>query len=158
MNKINFHSNVLFVEDIERAKAFYTNVLMFEIEHDFGTNISFDNGLSIWQIHPEHIIKQKKVDSSTPSNRMELYFETNNIKETFDALQDKEIHFLHEIIEEPWGQKTMRFFDPDKHMIEIGESLETFVKRMANEGMTVDEVSEKTGIPKFTVEELIELE
>ncbi|RKX68718.1 hypothetical protein DRP43_05215, partial [candidate division TA06 bacterium] len=45
-------------------------------------------------------------------------------------IKSKNIEFLHEIHEEPWGQRTIRFFDPDNHLIEIGEPLPIFIKNM----------------------------
>jgi len=34
------------------------------------------------------------------------------------------VEFIHEIVEQPWGQKVMRFYDPDYHMIEVGAPIE----------------------------------
>jgi hypothetical protein len=69
--------------------------------------------------------------------------------------QEKDVELMHDLHEEVWGQRTIRFFDPDNHLIEIGETLETFVKRIHAEGMTVQQVSEKTSIPLHQVRELI---
>lgn len=34
-----------------------------------------------------------------------------------------DMKLLHDLHDEPWGQRTIRFFDPDDHLIEAGESL-----------------------------------
>jgi len=146
--KLNNSSIALFVKDIEVSKAFYQTLLGLEIEFDFGKNIIFKGGIAIWEINPTHIIPSTLGENSLngKSNRFELYFETENLEEVFLPLKAANIQFLHEIHEENWGQRTIRFFDPDNHLIEIGESLHCFIKRMLDSGMTREQVSAKTGV------------
>lgn len=146
--KLNNSSIALFVKDIDVSKKFYTNLLCLEVEFDFGKNIIFKGGIAIWEINPNHIIPSTLGENSLngKSNRFELYFETENLEEVYMPLKEANITFLHEIYEENWGQHTIRFFDPDNHLIEIGESLRCFVKRMLNSGMTKEQVSAKTVI------------
>lgn len=153
-----FNSTVLFVNDIEVSKKFYTEILGFGIETDFGTNVGLRGGLSLWQISAGHIIEEKGLIAEKKGHDKELYLETTNILEQFGKLKNENVEFFHEIIEEPWGQKTLRFFDPDHHLIEIGESLETFVARMQYDGMDIEEISDKTGIPLEYVKELLKLD
>ena len=61
------------------------------------------------------------------------------------------INKLHEMHEEPWGQKTIRFYDYDMNIIEVGEELKVFLERMFNSGMKIEEISKKTGI---TIEDI----
>mgnify|MGYP006282514603 CR=1 FL=1 len=152
---ITFHSPVLFVRDIERSKEFYKTLLHQKIEHDFGKNVIFESGLTIWEIDPGHEISRSTVIQND-SNRFELYFETETIEEVQLELEQKDTRFLHKIQEEPWGQQTLRFFDPDHHLIEVGEPLEVFVKRMSQEGLSHAAISRKTGIPVKTVETLLD--
>jgi len=91
------------------------------------------------------------------STDFEFYFETEEIDRVFEKLKENGVELLHSLHEEPWGQRTVRFFDPDRHLIEVGEALETFVKRLHREGMTREQVSEKTSIPLETVRELTNL-
>jgi catechol 2,3-dioxygenase-like lactoylglutathione lyase family enzyme len=151
-------STALFVKDIEVSKDFYTNILQFSVEMDFGKNIIFKNGVTIWEIQTGHLIPThlgytKITDPSV--NRFELYFETDNLTQTFDALKSKNVRFLNEIHEEVWGQRTIRFFDPDNHLIEVGETLKQFVCRFFNQGLTVEEISQRTHIPAEEVRRLI---
>jgi len=141
-------STAIFVKDIGLSKEFYHNLLGLEIEFDFGKNVLFKGGVAIWEIKPNHIIPKKLGDSIiNPSiNRFELYFDTDNLDEVHQALRSANALFFHEIIEECWGQRNIRFFDPDNHLVEIGESLHCFVKRMLDSGMTREQVSTKTGI------------
>ena len=147
---MKFHSTVIFVKDIAKAKDFYTRFLKFTIEHDFGKNVILSNGLTLWEIGENHIIS-RQLETGKPSNRFELYFETEDIDGTFEILNSAGIKFLHQMHEEPWGQRTIRFFDPDDHLIEIGEPLEVFVGNMNQKGLSVIQISKKSGIPVETV-------
>ncbi len=150
-------SIALFVKDIENSKTFYHGLLGLEIEFDFGKNIIFKGGIAIWEINPTHIISSTLGENSLngKSNRFELYFETENLEKVFLTLKEANIHFLHEIHEESWGQRTIRFFDPDNHLIEIGESLLCFIKRMLDSGMTKEQVSAKTGVALADFEKIL---
>ena len=151
---MKFHSSVIFVTDIEKSKDFYIRLLNQKIEHDFGKNVIFKDGITIWEIRPKHIINQQ-LKTKNDSNRFELYFETERLDDTFKKLNRNKVEFLHEIHEEPWGQRTMRFFDPDKHLIEMGEPLHIFVNNLNKQGLSTEQISRKSGIPIDTVISLI---
>jgi catechol 2,3-dioxygenase-like lactoylglutathione lyase family enzyme len=151
-------STALFVRDIEISKDFYLEVLGLSIDLDFGKNVIFKNGFAIWEIQDTHIIPSKlginKI-SDNSVNRFELYFETENLSQIYSILKNKNVRFLHEIHEETWGQQTIRIFDPDNHLIEIGESMKHFVGRYFREGLTIEIISKRTGIPIEEVKRLI---
>jgi catechol 2,3-dioxygenase-like lactoylglutathione lyase family enzyme len=152
------YSAALFVKDIEASKKFYLDLLGLSIDLDFGKNVIFKNGFAIWEIQSNHIIpKTLGLDKISDSNvnRFELYFETENLSEIFESLKSKDVTFLHDIHEEPWGQQTIRFFDPDNHLIEIGESMRVLVNRFYNQGLTIEQVSLRTSVPIEEIKKLI---
>lgn len=59
----------------------------------------------------------------------------------------EEIEYIHKVREYPWGQNVVRFYDPDKHIIEVGESMITVIKRFLASGMTVEETAQRTQHP-----------
>jgi hypothetical protein len=65
------------------------------------------------------------------------------------------VQLLHELHVEPWGQQTIRFYDPDNHLIEIGESMKQFVRRFYDNGLSIEEVSKKTSVPIEEIERLL---
>ena len=155
---IKFHSTAAFVKNIEVSKKFYTETLEQVIELDFGKNVILKDGITLWEINTNHIICKKLGLNSAvdkKNNRFEFYFETEEIDRVFEKLKEYGVELLHPLHEEPWGQNTLRFFDPDRHLIEVGETLETFVQRLHREGMTPEQVSGKTSIPLETVRELL---
>jgi len=149
-----FHSTVLFVNDINVSKDFYIHLLGFSVVNDFGKNVALSNGLTLWEIGPDYVIT-RKLKTRSKSNRFEIYFETQNIDQAFQVLSQAGVSFLHPLHEEPWGQRTFRFFDPDHHLVEIGEPLDVFVNNMSKRGLTPAQISEKSGIPLGKVVGLI---
>jgi len=152
------YSTAIFVKDIEVSKDFYINLLGLHIDLDFGKNVIFKSGFAIWEIQNNHIIPStlglEKINN-TLFNRFELYFETENLPEIFELIKNRNVRFLHEIHEEPWGQHTIRFFDPDNHLIEIGESMRQFVCRYYDQGLTIEQVSKRTSVPADEIKRLI---
>jgi catechol 2,3-dioxygenase-like lactoylglutathione lyase family enzyme len=153
---MKYHSTVIFVKDIAKSRDFYTRFLDFSVEHDFGKNVILDNGLTLWEVMEGHIINSK-LKTKNESNRFELYFESDDLEKISGILENEGIIFLHKIHEEPWGQRTFRFFDPDNHLIEIGEPMKVFVKNLSKKGLSVNQISEKSGIPIDTVMDLIQM-
>lgn len=148
----------LFVKDIEVAKKFYSEILRLTIELDFGKNVVYSNGFAIWEVQKNHIIPSRlglKNISDITAIRFELYFETETLEQDFEYLKNSNITFLNEIHEEPWGQRTIRFFDPDKHLIEIGESMGQFIFRFYDQGMTLEEINKKTSVPVKEISRLL---
>ncbi|MFA8300693.1 MAG: VOC family protein [Hyphomicrobiales bacterium] len=142
---MNYYSSVIFVRDIELSRRFYTELLGCKVEYDMNPYITFNNGLAIWQLPTDHVIYKNTRDNNN-SVRMELYFETADIEDKYKMLQKSNIRFLHELELEPWGQYTMRFFDPDGHLIEVGEPIDVYIQRMHNEGQSCEDISRQTGM------------
>lgn len=57
-------------------------------------------------------------------------------------------------MEHSWGQRVVRIYDPDGHMIEVGESMEYVAKRFLKDGMSVEETAAKTQMALGDVEAL----
>ena len=41
----------------------------------------------------------------------------------------------------------MRFYDPDRHIIEVGESMPVVVRRFLSQGMTAEETATRMDVP-----------
>ena len=57
---------------------------------------------------------------------------------------------------EPWGQITIRFYDPDGHLIEIGETMEVFILRIYKETDSIQTTSQRTGVSMPTIMDIID--
>ena len=59
---------------------------------------------------------------TTKSNQSELYFEEPDIErfvERFETLYP-ETEYVNRLMTHSWGQKVVRFYDPDGNLIEVG--------------------------------------
>jgi catechol 2,3-dioxygenase-like lactoylglutathione lyase family enzyme len=152
---VSFHSPVLFVTNMELSKDFYIHLLDFTIEHDFGASVSFHQGLSLWQPGAGHVISRSQGFRDAKGNKFEICFETEKLEAFVEKLKTYNPEILHQVIEEPWGQKTIRFYDPDGHLIEVGESLVSFVRRFYQQGMTIEQVSQRTSVSVEAVRKMV---
>ena len=145
--------NILFVvQDIEKSKEFYRSLFGLEVISDFGENVILTEGLVL----QEKKLWEEFIERSVTigGNDAELYFEENNIDGFLNVLENSNfsIKYLNKCIEHDWGQRVIRFYDPDKHVIEVGETMEYVVRRFLKSGMTVEEVTAKTRMPYSQVE------
>lgn len=54
---------------------------------------------------------------------------------------------MHPVYEHRWGQRVVRFYDLDKHIIEVGENLKVVCKRLLDSGLTVEETAKRMDVP-----------
>ncbi len=155
---LKFHSPVIITDQLDQLKYFYSEVLQLNIEFDFGNCIGFKDAMSIWTLQPNYPITKALGYSFSPqgNKNMELCFESDDFELIVNNLKKHQIKYLHETVEENWGQLTVRFYDPDNNLVEIGESMKCFVNRFYKRGMSVNEITEKTSIPLKVVEKLVE--
>lgn len=59
----------------------------------------------------------------------------------------EKIEYVHPVMEHRRGQRVVRLYDPDHHIIEVGENMKTVCRRYLDQGMTMEEIAEKMGIP-----------
>jgi catechol 2,3-dioxygenase-like lactoylglutathione lyase family enzyme len=137
---------LLVVSDIKRSRAFYEGLLNQKVKYDFGENVTFEGDFAIHlQSHYKALIGDKEVKQG--GNNFELYFEYDDVEQIVERLKAHNVQFVHDVMEQPWRQKVVRFYDPDEHIIEIGESMEYLSYRLNNEGLPLEEISKITYMP-----------
>ncbi|MGN0409529.1 MAG: VOC family protein [Candidatus Fimousia sp.] len=146
---------LIVVSDIECSKKFYKDLFGLEVVSDFGENVVLTEGLvlqekKLW----ETFIDRKAVMGG---NDAELYFEEDHMDSFIEKLEKSsyEITYIHRCMEHDWGQRVIRIYDLDGHVIEIGESLEYVARRFLEEGMGLEETARKTQLPLSQIEEMI---
>ncbi|WP_438431615.1 VOC family protein [Gorillibacterium sp. sgz500922] len=156
---MKFIGPIILVEDLERSRDFYERILKQKVLIDFGVNISFEGGLAIHlSSHYDKVHLNKGVSNILyGSNSVILSFETEELDEIYSDLKQLKVEFLHEIQEAPWGQRGITFYDPDNHVVTLGEAMENVVSRLYHQGFSLDEVVRKTAMPKEFVEKTIQL-
>lgn len=148
---MKFICPLITVSSIEVARNFYENVLDQKVKYDFEQNVTFHGDFSIHlKSHFCELIDHKEISSG--GNNFELYFEYDDVGKMIHRLKDANVVFVHDIREQPWRQKVVRFYDPDKNIIEIGESMEFLAFRLHKEGMALNDIIKQIGMPeKFVI-------
>ncbi len=156
---LNYMGVAIFVKNIEQSKNFYVNILKQKILFDHGPCIAFENTFSIWDMnHAKEIMNQNNSQPNIEVNRnsFELYFESQSLNEMEHRMTENKIDFVHKIVEQPWGQRCFRIYDPDNHIVEIGEPMDVVIKRYLSEGLTMEEISKRCSMPLEVVKQIAE--
>ena len=146
---------VFSVRDIKKSREFYENIFGLKVTENYGENIVFDCGLTLQQ-NFDILTGIPKEKIMIKSNNCEIYFEKDEFDDFVRALKFKdEIELLHDEIEQPWGQHVIRLYDPDKHLIEVGESMKIVVKRFLVNGMDIDQIKQKMNITENEIYKIL---
>ena len=117
--------NILIVtKDIERSRQFYHDLFGLEMVLDNGGNMILSEGLVL---QDENIWRSFLGRDITPeSNSCELYFEERDIEGFVKKLEKlyPEVRYVNRLMTHSWGQKVVRFYDPDGNLIEVGTPME----------------------------------
>ena len=134
---------VLSVADIDAARKFYEDLFGLEVFQDYGRNIAFTCGLALQQDF-DWLVNLTKERVLKKSNNAEIVFEEQDFDSFLNKLKEyPDIEYLGEVIEHSWGQRVIRFYDLDGHIIEVGEDMKMVIKRFLASGTTMEEVSVK---------------
>lgn len=129
------------VADINAARKFYEDLFGLEVFQDYGRNIAFTCGLALQQDF-DWLVNLPKEKILKKSNNAEIVFEEQDFDGFLNKLKEyPDIEYLGEVIEHSWGQRVIRFYDLDGHIIEVGEDMKMVIKRFLDSGMTMEEVS-----------------
>ncbi|MGE5415430.1 MAG: VOC family protein [Acidobacteriota bacterium] len=155
---IKLSSSVLLVEDVDKSRQFYETLLEQVVELDHGECVVFLGGFAIWDRDYANnlIFGQTKTTPHERNHDFELYFETDTLDEVFDKFKKANIELVHPLVEQPWGQRVIRVYDPDRHIVEIGELMTIVIKRYLDQGMTVDDVAARTSMPVEVVRAVVQ--
>lgn len=144
---MKFKNSLLVVTDMEKSVEFYKTVLGLRVIMDLGANVTLTGGLSLqtkdtWQEFIGH------GDIAFGSKNAEVYFEEDDFDKFISCLEIMgNISYVHPLKEHSWGQRVVRIFDPDMHIIEIGENIKTVCRRFIDSGMTAEQVAERMDVP-----------
>lgn len=111
---------LIVVKDIERSRKFYKDQFGLDMILDNDGNMILTEGLVL---QDEAIWKQFIGRDVLPENNsFELYFEERNIDAFAEKLEayDPNIRYVNRLMTHSWGQKVIRFYDPDGNLIEVG--------------------------------------
>lgn len=138
---MNFKLALLAVKNVNVSKQFYEELFDQKVVLDFGRNVTFSGGFAIqedfaWLTDlPAESVLEK-------SNNMELYFEVDDFNAFVQKLEEYgNIEYVHQPKKYEWQQRVVRIYDPDHHIIEIGESMAIIAKRYLGKGYSIEETA-----------------
>lgn len=121
---MNFKGTLIVVEDCKKAFEFYNELFGFELISDNDGNMELSGGL---------YLQEKKYweaftgQSATAfNNASELYFEESDIAHFIERLEKiyPTVKYLNRLTTHSWGQKAVRFYDPNGNLIEVGTPMQ----------------------------------
>ena len=111
---------LIVVKEIEKSKQFYHDLFGLEVVLDNDGNMILTEGLVL---QDEKIWKDFLGKEIIPQNNScELYFEEKNIEAFVERLEElyPSVNYVNGLMTHSWGQKVVRFYDPDGNLIEVG--------------------------------------
>jgi len=155
---MKFSNPLIVVSNMEKAKRFYYEVLGLEVIVDFGANVTLTGGIALQtkDTWPTFIHKQN-AEIIFGGNVAELYFEEDDIDGFIQKMNDiADINYVHPMVEHSWGQRVVRFYDIDKHIIEVGENMIMVVRRFLKSGLSIEETAIRMDVPVDYVKSCLE--
>lgn len=120
VRKMRLKNILIVVKDIEKSKQFYHDLFGLEVVLDNDGNMILTEGLVL---QDEKIWKDFLGKEIIPQNNScELYFEEKNIEAFVERLEElyPSVNYVNKLMTHSWGQKVVRFYDPDGNLIEVG--------------------------------------
>jgi catechol 2,3-dioxygenase-like lactoylglutathione lyase family enzyme len=143
-----YSGTLLVVRDISRARKLYEGLLGCVVGMDLGVHVAYKNGISLQEEKSWLMFIDREADDITyGANDGELYFEEHEIESFYVRLRVFDVELIHELIEHSWGQRVVRFYDADRHIIEVGEHMGDVTRRFLNSGMTREETAKRMDVP-----------
>lgn len=139
-------NTMLVVNDIDKSVDFYKKVLRLHVIMDFGANKTLTGGLVLQtQETYKEFIGANNIEFG--GNNFEIYFEEDDFDEFIEKLKKCDVEYVHPVMEHAWGQRVVRFYDPDRHIIEVGENMKVVCRRFLDSGMTPEQVAKRMDVP-----------
>ncbi len=137
---MRYQSTLIAVTDMARSLRFYREVLDQKVLLDYGGNVTLECGVALQELGGWKQFLGTE-DVRLKGRAGELYFEEDDMDGFLRRLEGMDISYVHGVETQPWGQRCVRLYDPDGHIIEVGENMAAVTKRFRDAGMTVAEIA-----------------
>lgn len=146
---MQYQGTLLAVRDMTAAKQFYQTVFGLHVQADFGANVMLEGGIYLQTMDTwPNMLGKAPHEVVLRSHWGELYFEEEEIEAFVQRLRTlPEIQYVHPLREHSWGQRVVRVYDPDGHIVEVGESLRAVARRFAGMEMSAEQIANRMDVP-----------
>ena len=119
---------ILFVEDLQRSKAFYHGVLGLDVEFEDDESVGFKiEGLTFIVLQVDRARVQLQGEpTATPGAGATAFLTTftGDVDALHAHLAERGVPFFQRPADQRWGMRTAYFKDPDGHVWEIAQPVE----------------------------------
>lgn len=145
---MKYSATLLATKDLKETLKFYIDLFECTIENDFGANVSLTNGICFQALESwQELISKKESEICCLNNASEIYFESDDLDGFLSKLNARnDIVYVHPLIEHRWGQRVIRIYDPNGHIIEIGENMDHVVKRFMDSGLSIEDTAKRMDV------------
>ncbi|MGN1143574.1 MAG: VOC family protein [Anaerovoracaceae bacterium] len=111
---------LIVVKDIDKSRKYYHDLFGLEMIVDNDGNMILTEGLVLQEEKYWKDFLGKEIIGR--NNSCELYFEENDIEAFVHKLERlyPETEYVNTLMTHSWGQRVIRFYDPDGNLIEVG--------------------------------------
>ena len=111
---------LIVVNDIEKSRKYYHDLFGLEMIVDNDGNMILTEGLVLQEEKYWKKFLGKEIIGK--NNSCELYFEESDIEGFLQKLERlyPETEYVNTLMTHSWGQRVIRFYDPDGNLIEVG--------------------------------------
>lgn len=125
MSRPIFINTLVFTADMDRALSFYRQLLGQQVAQDHGDFVQLENGLALHRgsaLETTIFGRPNAQGERYGRGNIVLYFETDELQTVFE-LVSATAELIHPVEVQAWGQAVFRCYDPDGHIVEVGEPM-----------------------------------
>jgi lactoylglutathione lyase len=123
----NLGAITMFIEDVQRSKAFYGDKLGLNAVYEDSNCVMFDFGNTVLNLlkisEAPGLIAPAAVATQDAGSRYQLSIFVDDTDAVCAELQRRGVALLNGPMNRPWGMRTACVSDPDGHIWEIAQNL-----------------------------------
>ncbi|MGG4343245.1 VOC family protein [Paenibacillus lautus] len=127
LGSMNVDVITLFVEDLQRVRAFYQDVFRFSATYEDDVSAVFDFGnmsINLLDISEAYgLIHPGTVASRESGSRFQFTIRVEDVDAVCNELNKQGVTLLNGPVDRPWRVRTAAFTDPAGHIWEIAQQL-----------------------------------
>ena len=145
---------MLVIRDMDVSRRCYQEVMRQDVFVDLQTYVEFKRFCLMTEEQWCEFQTVGDLVCCYGNNVCQLSFEEEDLDgylEYFGRFPGIEVQ--RQLHEYEWGQRSLRFYDPDRHIIEVCEAMTTVAKRFLRSGLSIEETSQRMMYPREFVQD-----